>query len=84
MPAGDLTLLPRITTGLGLLIAFVTLPSVQTPVRFTGRAASVSGFYLYKTFERGDYGYSAAIAFVLMAVALAISMVNMRLLRQDT
>ena len=65
------------------LAALLTRPHVGRPVHFTGRAATVSGFYLFKTFERGDYGYAAAIAFVLMGVALLISAVNMRLMRQE-
>lgn len=43
------------------------------------RAAALSGFYLYKTFERGDYGYAAAVAFTLMLVGLAISLIQVRL-----
>jgi ABC-type sugar transport system permease subunit len=66
-----------------LALAAWTAPAIGAPVRFTGRAAAVSGFYLYKTFERGDYGYAAAIAFMLMAVALLISALNMRLMRQE-
>lgn len=75
--------IPRGAMLVALLIAAIRAPYIGTPVRFTGRAASVSGFYLFKTFERGDYGYAAAIAFVLMAVALLISAVNMRLMRQE-
>jgi|GEM_PF-252559 len=71
----------RLVTGLsmviGLIGAIATRPDVELPIRFTARAASVSGFYLFKTFERGDYGYAAAIAFVLMAIALIISAINM-------
>jgi multiple sugar transport system permease protein len=70
-------LLPFATGFIGLAGAWVTLPNVVRPVRFTARAASVAGFYLYKTFERGDYGYAATIAFALMAVALIISVLNM-------
>jgi multiple sugar transport system permease protein len=77
----DRWILPS-TMLVALVLAAKFAPQVGTPVRFTGRAASVSGFYLFKTFERGDYGYAAAIAFVLMGVALLISALNMRLMRQ--
>jgi multiple sugar transport system permease protein len=43
----------------------------------------VSGFYLYKTFEQGDYGLAAAMSFLLLIVALVISAVNARVLRPD-
>lgn len=75
--------IPRAVMLAALVVAALNAPHVGTPVRFTGRAAAVSGFYLYKTFERGEYGYAAAIAFVLMGVALLISTVNMRLMRQE-
>lgn len=75
--------IPRGIMFLCLVVAALRAPAVGTPVRFTGRAASVSGFYLFKTFERGDYGYAAAIAFVLMGVALLISALNMRLMGSD-
>ena len=75
--------IPRLVMLAALAVAYFRAPPIATPVRFTGRAASVSGFYLFKTFERGDYGYAAAIAFVLMGVALVISAFNMRLMRQE-
>lgn len=78
----DRWILP-VTMLVALVFAALNAPQVGTPVRFTGRAAAVSGFYLFKTFERGDYGYAAAIAFVLMGVALLISALNMRLMRQS-
>jgi ABC-type sugar transport system permease subunit len=43
----------------------------------------VSGFYLYKTFEQGDYGMAAAMSFLLLVVALVISAVNARVLRAE-
>lgn len=43
----------------------------------------VSGFYLYKTFEQGDYGRAAAMSFLLLIVAFTISVVNARLLRSE-
>lgn len=75
--------IPRVVMLVALVVAAIRAPHIGTPIRFTGRAASVSGFYLFKTFERGDYGYAAAIAFVLMGVALLISSVNMKMMRQE-
>lgn len=43
----------------------------------------LSGFYLYKTFEMGEYGKSAAMSFLLLVVAFAISVVNARVLRTE-
>ena len=43
----------------------------------------VSGFYLYKTFEQGDYGRAAAMSFLLLIVAFTISIMNARLLRSE-
>lgn len=43
----------------------------------------VSGFYLYKTFEQGDYGMASAMSFLLLVVAFVISMVNARLLKPE-
>lgn len=39
-----------------LIVAIVKAPHVGTPIRFTGRAAAVSGFYLFKTFEEETTG----------------------------
>lgn len=43
----------------------------------------VSGLYLYKTFEQGDYGRAAAMSFLLLIVAFTISVLNARLLRSE-
>jgi ABC-type sugar transport system permease subunit len=43
----------------------------------------VSGFYLYKTFEQGDYGRAAAMSFLLLIVAFVISALNARVLRSE-
>jgi ABC-type sugar transport system permease subunit len=44
----------------------------------TARAAKLSGFYLYKNFESGKYGYSAAISYMLLVIALGISFLNLK------
>lgn len=49
----------------------------------TVRSANLSGFYLFKTFERGQYGYAAAMSFGLLAVALIVSYVNVKILRPE-
>ena len=43
----------------------------------------VSGFYLYKTFEQGDYGMAAAMSFLLLIVAFVISALNAKLLKTE-
>jgi ABC-type sugar transport system permease subunit len=43
----------------------------------------LSGFYLYKTFEQGDYGMASAMSFLLLIVAFVISVVNARLLKPE-
>ena len=49
----------------------------------TVKTANLSGFYLFTKFQRGQYGYSAALSFILLVIALSISIVSMRLLRTD-
>ncbi len=46
-------------------------------------ATKLSGFYLFKTFERGQYGYAAAISYMLLLIALAISFVNIKLFKEE-
>lgn len=43
----------------------------------------VSGFYLYKTFEQGEYGRAAAMSFLLLIVAFVISVFNARALKSE-
>jgi len=49
----------------------------------TVKTANLSGFYLFTKFQRGQYGYSAALSFILLIIALSISIVSVRLLRSD-
>jgi multiple sugar transport system permease protein len=83
-PAAVLAKVPAAAVAVALVIGLATCPSIPRTVQFTGRAASVSGFYLFKTFEGGDYGFAAAIAYVLMGVALVLSAINMRFFRQES
>lgn len=56
-------------------------PAIQVFGR-TLRAATVSGYYLFRDFREGFYGYSAAISYVLMIIAILISLINMKLLEK--
>ena len=48
-------------------------------------ATKISGFYLWKVFSFGRYGYAAAMSYLLLMVALGISFLNARWLRaRDT
>lgn len=48
------------------------------------KSANLAGYYLYRNFVDGFYGKAAAISFVLLVVALGISMVNMKLLQSES
>jgi len=41
-------------------------------------STSVAGYYLYKQFEGGRYGYAAAISYVLLAITLLVTWVQQR------
>jgi len=41
-------------------------------------ATKISGFYLWKVFSFGRYGYAAAMSYILLMVALSISYINAR------
>lgn len=41
-------------------------------------STSVAGYYLYKQFEGGRYGYAAAISYVLLAITLFITWIQQR------
>jgi len=45
-------------------------------------ATKVSGFYLYRQFERMNYGYAAAVSYFLLAVTLGISYMNSKLMKK--
>lgn len=47
------------------------------------RPGDLAGFYLYKVFNEGRYGYAAALSFLLMAVALIISVGANKVLGED-
>lgn len=47
------------------------------------KSANLAGYHLYWNFSEGNYGQAAAISFVLLAIALVISFINMKLLKSD-
>lgn len=47
------------------------------------KSANLVGYYLYRNFAEGYYGKAAALSFILLAIALAISLVNMKLLQSE-
>jgi len=49
----------------------------------TVKAGNLAGFLLFKTFEQGQYGYAASMAFTLMGVALVVSWINMKVLGDE-
>ncbi len=44
---------------------------------------TVSGFYLYKQFEGGRYGYAAAISYVLLFITVGLTLITRRFLREE-
>jgi ABC-type sugar transport system permease subunit len=42
-------------------------------------STSVAGYYLYKQFESGNYGYAAAISYMLLIITLGITWLQQRL-----
>ncbi len=49
----------------------------------TLQSARISGYHLYKVFDQSMYGEAAAISFLLLFVALAVSYANFRFLRSS-
>lgn len=43
----------------------------------TVRVAKISGYYLYRTFDDGFYGKAAAVSFLLLGIAVLISVTNL-------
>jgi multiple sugar transport system permease protein len=50
---------------------------------YTVGVTKVSGFYLYKIFEQGEYGLAAAMSFLLLIFALVVSALNARIFRAE-
>ncbi|MBI2945951.1 MAG: sugar ABC transporter permease [Candidatus Wallbacteria bacterium] len=49
----------------------------------TVRAGNLVGFFLFTHFQRGNYGYASAISFVLLALALIFTTMQMKLLKAE-
>jgi ABC-type sugar transport system permease subunit len=41
-------------------------------------STSVAGYYLFKQFEAGNYGYAAAISYMLLIITLGITWLQQR------
>lgn len=46
-------------------------------------STTVAGYYLYKQFEAGRYGYAAAISYVLLFITIAITLLQQWVFPQD-
>ena len=44
-------------------------------------ATSISGFYLWKQFDFGKYGYAASISYVMLVIALILTYLNIKLIK---
>jgi len=45
-------------------------------------ATRVSGYYLFEKWETMEYGYAAAVSYVLLFITLGISLVNAKMMRK--
>ena len=45
-------------------------------------ATNVSGYYLFRQFERMNYGDAAAISYFLLVITMVISYINVKLLHK--
>lgn len=77
-----------ITGTIGALNAFAEIyamtsggPEMVVAGKTVG-ATKVSGFYLYKHFEKMNYGYSASISYFLLMLTLIISYINAKILHK--
>ena len=50
----------------------------------TIQATNVTGYYLFKNWERMDYGYAAAISYVLLMITLIMSFLYAKILKPRT
>ena len=71
-----------VTTGIGYL-QFFEEPFVMTKGGPLGSTISMS-MYTYKQFGFGNYGFAAAMSYVLFVVIVALSWLQFRLLRSNT
>lgn len=80
-----ITLFMIVTGVLGSLNAFTEIyamtsgggPSTSVAGHTVG-ASRISGYYLFREFEDGQYGYAAAVSYVLLVVAIVVSVINLK------
>lgn len=83
-----ITLFMVVTGILGSLNAFTEIfamtkdggPSLVAMEKTVG-ASRISGFYLFRMFEDGQYGYAAAVSYGLLVVAILVSVINVKFLQ---
>ncbi len=47
--------------------------------QYTVDSTSVAGYYLYKQFDAGNYGYAAAISYIMLIITLTITYIQQKL-----
>ena len=47
------------------------------------RPGDLSGFYLFKIFQEGRYGYAAALSFLLMFLAVGVSLLTRKVVGDE-
>ena len=57
-------------------------PAIQVMGNAVG-ATKLSGYYLFQNFERGRYGYAATISYMLLVIALIISLLSKKILYNE-
>lgn len=77
-----------VVAALNAFVEVYAMTSGGPSVNIAGKAYGstwVAGYYLFDTFYvRLRLGYAAAMSYILLAIAVAVSLVNMRLLRPKT
>lgn len=77
-----------VVAALNAFVEVYAMTSGGPSVNIAGKAYGstwVAGYYLFDTFYvRLKLGYAAAMSYVLLAIAVAVSLINMRLLRPKT
>jgi multiple sugar transport system permease protein len=75
-------LFAAVITGIGFLQVFEE-PFVMTQGTPLDRTLTVS-YYIYNQFGYGNYGYAAAMSYVLFSVIVALTVLQFRILRPKT
>lgn len=86
-----ITLFLIVTGVLGSLNAFTEIyamtngsggPNISVLGHTVG-ATRISGFYLFRIFDDGQYGYAAAVSYMLLIVAVVISIINVKFFQTE-